>query len=199
MNTMGTALQSTDWSVVCGGLAFSALNMPMYAQEQAVTEAANKELVLDVGDAVVGTVESAGVLSGPTSTEAIGAPSQASLAKPGAFDQLQKLESEILERSMRQVNDSLHWEDIDADTEEPPGAWVEEMGMEAAMRRLNVAKAAWRNAKEAPVGLNMARTTMVGIMKKNAMLKGGAPTLNVQFVTFSQPAVEVIDVEAEDR
>lgn len=100
---------------------------------------------------------------------------------------------------MRTVEAALHWEDIDPDVTEPPPEWVEAIGYEAAKKRLRVARAAWMNAKDAPVGLGMARTTAVGIMKVRSALKVSSPTLQINLVSFASPmtAIETIDVESE--
>lgn len=100
---------------------------------------------------------------------------------------------------MRTVEAALHWEDIDPDVAEPPTEWVESIGYEAAKKRLRVAKAAWMNAKDAPVGLGMARNTFVGITKVRSALKASSPTLQINLVSFASPmaAIETIDVESE--
>lgn len=111
------------------------------------------------------------------------------------------LEDRILKQSLETVDDSLKWAEIDPDITEPPQAWIDELGEARARQRLRVAKAAWCNAKEAPVGLGMARTTAVGIMKVRAAVKIGTPVLNVNLVNFPQPSVmlEVIDVDGSDK
>lgn len=121
-------------------------------------------------------------------------PSQA----PSAPD-FRGLEDRILKQSLETVDDSLKWAEIDRGTDEPPQAWIDELGLERAKQRLRVAKAAWMNAKEAPVGLGMARNTATAIMKVRAAVKIGTPTLNIQLVSFPAPSVplEIIDVEGD--
>lgn len=122
-----------------------------------------------------------------------------STAISSAAQRLKALEDDILERSMRTVEAALHWEDIDPDVTEPPAEWVESIGYEAAKKRLRVAKAAWMSAKEAPVALNMARTTALGITKVRSALKISSPTLQINLVSFASPMADIatIDVESE--
>ena len=112
---------------------------------------------------------------------------------------LKALEDSILEKSLRTVDAALHWEDIDPGAEGPPQAWIDEVGAEEASKRFRVARAAWLNAKEAPVGLNMARTTALGITKVRSAIKASSPTLQINLVSFASPMadIEAIDVESE--
>ena len=155
--------------------------------------AAKEGLEADLAGAVVGTVDSLQVTSGPTPTASIVAP-----PSPAPLNKLQRMEEDILERSLEVVQASMHWQDIEPDAEEPPQAWVDELGREGAQKRFRVARAAWQSAKTAPVGLSLAKATALGITKVRAMTKMATPTLNVNFVNFqAPPELQVVDVESE--
>lgn len=149
-----------------------------------------------VGESSAGCGDEAALATQSPSAALAAASSPANFAKLEQ-DKLQRLEDRILEKSLLTVYDSLHWEDIDAGAVDPPQAWIDEVGLEAAKKRLRVAQAAWMNAKEAPVALNMARAISMGITKVRAARQVGTPTLNINFVSFQQPVLDVIDVEGE--
>lgn len=159
-----------------------------------VEVAAKEGLEADLAGAVVGTVDSLQVTSGPTPTTSIVAP-----PSPAPLNKLQRMEEDILERSLGVVQASMHWQDIEPDAEEPPQAWVDELGKEGAQKRFRVARAAWMSAKTAPVGLSLAKATALGITKVRAMTKMATPTLNVAFVTWKAPVgdLPIVDVESE--
>lgn len=114
-----------------------------------------------------------------------------------AFDKLRALEDRILERGLVCLDDVAHWVDVEQSTAEPPQAWVDELGAEGAARRLRVAKSAWMSAKEAPVGIKVAQSVVVGIAKARATAQGGT-TLNLQQVMFNAPVYGVVEVGGND-
>lgn len=101
---------------------------------------------------------------------------------------LRNIEDQLLRSSLSIVRDSLAFEEIDPEATEPPEHWVEELGMEGAIKRLRLAKAAWLNAKEAPVGAKMAKEVAMGIIKARSTETAGA-RLNVAVQVVAAPAV----------
>lgn len=109
-------------------------------------------------------------------------------------DRLRGIEDDLLERSLTTVQDALAFQEIDPEQASPPLAWVEELGPKAAERRLRLAKAAWMSAKDAPVGLKVAKDMAAGIIRARSA-EQAAPRLAVavQVVTSSAqyPSIEV--------
>lgn len=124
--------------------------------------------------------------------------------EPEAFDKLRALEDEIHRRALVCLHDVSLWTDVEPDTkdrpgtQEPPQAWIDELGLEAARKRLRVAKSAWMSAKEAPIGIKVAKEVAVGIARARATEKGGGTTLSVQQVVFNAPRYEVLEVSSDD-
>jgi hypothetical protein len=114
-------------------------------------------------------------------------------------EELRTLEDGILERSMRVVEASVRFYEIAPGQKEVPPEWVEELGEKAATERLRIMQASWMSAKDAPVGLGNARSTMLGIQKVREASKVPSPTLNVQLVAhFAAPQYEVLQVDSGD-
>jgi hypothetical protein len=111
---------------------------------------------------------------------------------------LRGLEDDIHRRALVCLDDVSRWVEIDPAWTEPPAEWVAEIGQERAEQRLRVAKSAWMSAKEAPVGIAVAKSFAVGIAKARATEKGGGGSLSVQQVIFNAPVYEVIEVAGED-
>jgi hypothetical protein len=96
------------------------------------------------------------------------------------------------------LRDTFAAREIAPGEKEPPQAWIDELGREAAEARLRLANAGWMPTKEAPAFVQTARAFAVGRMKSEATKKGGNRTLNVQFVQLAvgaQPAFEELEVE----
>lgn len=125
------------------------------------------------------------------------------------INRLRSLEDNLLERSMRIIDSALSFEEIEdpsgqAEAEPPvvkmqsdgsvdlqradiPLEWIQELGYEKALRRLRVARAAWRGAKDAPVGLKMATAVFNGIVKARATEKATPTQINIIAVPMSAP------------
>jgi len=89
------------------------------------------------------------------------------------------IKEKLTQRSAEIVSAALAFSEIDPNNPEPPESWVEEHGLEAATRRWRVALSAWQNAKAAPVGITLARSILVGILKADAMEKAPPAQLAV--------------------
>jgi hypothetical protein len=112
-------------------------------------------------------------------------------ALPSIHDQqrakLKDIEDQLLVSSLSIVRDALAFEEIDPNTTEPPEHWVQELGPEGAEKRFRMAQAAWLNAKEAPVGLKLAKELGLGIIKARSTESAGA-RLNVAVQAVVMPA-----------
>ncbi len=115
-------------------------------------------------------------------------------------ERLKKIEDDILKKAMITIDEAMSWRDIDPGEKNIPPDWMD-MDPDEAVKRLRVANAAWMNKKEAPVGLNIAKDVLVGIIKARATEKA-APmhTLNIMHVqmTAPMPQFDVIQLEAEN-
>jgi hypothetical protein len=133
-------------------------------------------------------------------------------ASPGAIDptvdtpkaarrrDLQALEDGLFEQASDLIRGAMHFADFDPEAwpTEPPPAWVEELGFERANRLLVAAKAGWMSKKEAPVGLDMARSVHASITKARSQDRGEALQMNAIFLTVVPEKYEVIEVESEE-
>lgn len=110
---------------------------------------------------------------------------------------LRKIETKVLTKSMEVVQDALCFADIEMGGKGLPDQWIDEVGPERAQQRLRVAQMAQMNAKEAPVGLRIAKEVMVGVIKARATEKGAPPALNLHVtkIDFQLPQFPVLPVE----
>jgi hypothetical protein len=110
---------------------------------------------------------------------------------------LQEIQDQLLQQSLEVVQDAVKFSEIDEDAQAPPDAWVEELGMDRAMARLRMARAAWRNARDAPVGIKVAASVAVGIMKARATEKTAPKVLNVALVNWANPLPQFVEQDFE--
>ena len=94
-------------------------------------------------------------------------------------DRIAAIEEEVHSEAATVINDAMHFMAIDPGSEEPPEAWVAELGVEGAKRRMRTAQMALMSSKEAPVGLKLAKDTLVGMSKAKAQRKAPSTTLNM--------------------
>lgn len=114
-----------------------------------------------------------------------------------AEDTIRAVEDEIHRESASVLRDALAFVEIDPAWEEPPQEWLEKYGQLEAEKRFRAAKYALMNAKEAPVGLKLAKDTFVGMAKARATEKGGPKTLNMTFVQMTRPLPVYKELEVE--
>lgn len=100
---------------------------------------------------------------------------------------LKSLEADLFLESMQIVSDSFKFREIDPGQQEPPEAWVRDLGHEKAMERLRSAQAGWMSKKDSPVAVQVAQAVVIGISRSRASEKQGPRTLNVQVVQMSAP------------
>lgn len=115
-----------------------------------------------------------------------------------SVDTFRELEDEIYAESMEVLSASLAFGDITPDQETCPAEWVEKLGRRAAEKKFRLAKAAWLNAKEAPVGLRMAQATAIGIARVRQGDKMIAQ-LNIGYVNLIQPAPTFREKEVDNE
>jgi len=116
--------------------------------------------------------------------------------------QLGEIEQQLLDRSVEVLDGALAFTELElgagGEVFMPP-EWVEKYGAEAANRRFVAAKAAMLSAKEAPVGIMVAKSLATGIIKARSIQKGGSVSVNVA-VLVQQPQADypVIQVKEDD-
>jgi hypothetical protein len=120
-----------------------------------------------------------------TSEEVVPA-APAPLARSRA-DRIAQVEEEVHAEAATIIRDALCFMKVDPDTVEPPETWVKELGAEGAMQRLRTAQMANLSPKEAPIGLRLAKDTLVGMSKAKAASKKPATTLNMVVVNMAGP------------
>jgi hypothetical protein len=98
---------------------------------------------------------------------------------------LAKTQERIFAKAAGVLESTLAFEDIDPADELPPAEWIVALGQKEAMKRFRVAKAAWLNAKEAPVGIKVAKECVVGISKALGAESQAPKILNMQAVQIS--------------
>lgn len=129
--------------------------------------------------------ESAVVVSAPPAG-ALAASAQLAAVQPGASqeDRLLKLQDEIFEANLSITHDATRFREIGPADEQPPQAWVDELGEQAAWHRFRVARSAWMGAKDAPIALSMAKSIVSAMSKSAALRQSGGRVLNVEMAIF---------------
>ncbi len=113
------------------------------------------------------------------------------------FDRLQEVQDEILERSLFVTDGAVRFSEVEEGAVMPPQEWIDELGEEKALIRFRAAKAGWKSAKEAPVGIKVAMQMASTIIKAKAMEQAPARTLNVALVHWSTPLPQFPEQEIE--
>ena len=109
------------------------------------------------------------------------------------------IEHQVHKEAAGIVSDALHFADIDPDDDDPPQAWIDELGVEGARKRLRTAKYALQTPKEAPIGLRIAKDTMVGMSKAKAGKKGPSHVLNMLVVKMTGPVPQYEELEIVEK
>ena len=112
---------------------------------------------------------------------------------------LQYLENQIYEENLRNVLAASMFAEIEPDAKVPPLEWVKQHGQKEANRMFRIAKGAWMNAKEAPVGLAISKSIVTGFAKARAVERSGGKNLNmVVAVEITQNNYERVEVLSDD-
>lgn len=102
-------------------------------------------------------------------------------AKEKRMVRMREIEDEVLQRAIGNCNAIQCFSEISRDEENPPEQWVEELGLEAAQKKLAIAKQGWVPQKEAPFGAIQAMQIMIGIAKaRGQSVKIGSLELNAR-------------------
>lgn len=101
--------------------------------------------------------------------------------------ELRNMEDELLQQSMKVVQDTLRFRDIDPTQEEPPMEWRLAFGYEEAKKMHTIARAAWLPAKDAPIGLKYATQMGLGIIKARSVERAAPQNLAVQIIQMTAP------------
>ncbi len=94
-----------------------------------------------------------------------------------AIDRIREVEDRLILKAATQVENALAWDEIDLGAE-MPAEWVEQYGVEGAKRRFRAAQAAQMSNKEAPAGLKLSASYLVGAMKARATEKAAPKHLH---------------------
>ena len=110
---------------------------------------------------------------------------------------IKAIEDELFDESVGVLRGMMSAAQIDWESDEPPEEWVEQMGPDAARRKFQLAKAALLPKKDAPVLLELAQKTVLGIMKSRARDRDHGHQLNVTVeLSVPMPDFDVIEVES---
>lgn len=113
------------------------------------------------------------------------------------IEKLRRIEDELLAENLGIVRDAARFRELDPAKPEIPADWRDELGEKAAIERYRMATAAWLPAKDAPVGLKMAQSVALGIIKARSVEKAAPRTLNIAFVQLPAPQVDFEEVEID--
>lgn len=102
--------------------------------------------------------------------------------------EVESIQSRMFDRHLRIVEDVARFHEIEITDTEPPEEWIAEMGLEEAKRTFRIAKAAWFDAKSAPIALKVSAQVVTAMMKAKAMEKGGRE-LNIGTLVLLTPPV----------
>jgi hypothetical protein len=121
--------------------------------------------------------------------------------KKAQDDRIRSIEDQLLEQTLTVLRDSLAFRDIDEGETGIPDEWMKELNDAGeARKRLRIANAAHKSAKEAPIGLAIAKSVAVGIVRARATEKGAPKVLNLTMVELTvQPPPQLEEMEVEDR
>lgn len=111
-------------------------------------------------------------------------------------DELREVEDAILKKSSTTIDAALDWATV-AGMKGPPREWVEQYGPVEAQKRFVVAQSALCKRSEAPVGLDIAQRTMLGIVRARATERDVDRPLNVQLIQISTNEVPQFPVVVE--
>jgi hypothetical protein len=119
--------------------------------------------------------------------------------------ELQAIQDSLLEDSLNILSASLKFADMDPEEIEAglmPAEWVKKYGQAGAEKLVRICRYSLMSKKNAPVGLDVARTVAMGILKATAVEKSARRVLNVQVVQLAVDKAEYPEeewVENEQR
>lgn len=124
---------------------------------------------------------------------------------------IQKAKEEVYLEALSIIQDCTHFsevakpgggcfEDTDQETIAALNKWTRQLGSkEKAKRRLRRAQGATLSQKDAPVGINIAKSILNGFVKSEALAGSGHRELNVTFVQMTvQPKEYPVIIDTTD-
>ncbi len=111
---------------------------------------------------------------------------------------VEQIEDKLLAEGKEIVSGVMAFAEIEGTENTPPAEWIAELGPEAAIRKLRLARMGTLPASEAPVGVAVAKDMVKSVLAAKAKRQDarGAPELHLEVVrlTLVQNRYEVIDV-----
>jgi len=102
-------------------------------------------------------------------------------AKEKRLAKMREVEDEVLQLAIGNCAAVQSFSQIRPSDENPPESWVAEFGVEAAEKKLALAKAGWMPQKDAPFGAIQAMQIMIGIAKaRGQSVRVGTLELNAR-------------------
>lgn len=120
-------------------------------------------------------------------------------AKEGeaALERLEQMGQRVYERSLRVCEEVMSFADVPYGTKDPPQEWIDQLGEEAAHRKLRLIQAGQMNQKDAPSGVKTATLVLTGMLKAKA-IKDAAPQLNVAIVNLGKMSIEYEEQKVDE-
>ena len=112
-------------------------------------------------------------------------------ARENRLAKMREIEDDVYQHALGNVEAMLSYYEVSPMDENPPEAWVEKYGLEAAQLRLKVAKDGHLKKADAPIGLHSSLHLVVGIAKaRGQSVRVGTLELNAR---ISLPAPTTAD------
>lgn len=122
---------------------------------------------------------------------AVERPLQAALSESlSAHERIKSIEDALFEKALDVVHGTLDFADIADDAKGPPQEWIDQLGLQGALRRFRLARGGGMGSKEAPAAIKAATAIVAAVAKAKAMEKAGPRTLAISFVQMTAPAVD---------
>lgn len=102
-------------------------------------------------------------------------------------ERLREIEDQIFYKSAALVEAHMDHFEVSPDQEEPPPAWVERYGADAARQRLKVAKTGWLPKRDCPSGVDLAGKFLIGSVRARAYRQANPVQQNLN-VKINLPA-----------
>jgi len=100
--------------------------------------------------------------------------------------EIRMIEDRLLRKSMFVMESAVSFQEIDPERPDViPTEWIDELGLEGATQRHRVAMEAWKNQREAAVGLKVATNTAAAIIKARATEKAADRPLNIGVIMMA--------------
>ncbi len=85
--------------------------------------------------------------------------------KASRLTRMLEIEDEVFQTAAGILRATLDFCHVRPDQAEPPAEWVEQLGLEAAKQRLEVAKTGWMPKSLSPSGTELAKSVYIGISR----------------------------------